>query len=59
VAVPAADAGQRELEIWLLGFDGHRIERLSDRSADELGRQLLRAADASATGSASTSSAPT
>jgi RNA polymerase sigma-70 factor (ECF subfamily) len=65
VVVLADDAGGRELEIWLLGSDGHRIERLSNRaasgdavaggdelarSADELAGQLLRLAGATVTG---------
>lgn len=65
VVVLADDAGRRELEIWLLGRDGHQIERLSDRAASgpggagedelarsafELGGQLLALTGTAVTG---------
>jgi len=62
VVVLADEAGHRELPIWLLGFDGHRLSWLLEqsagdhesapeaRTADELTGRLLRAAGASVTG---------
>jgi RNA polymerase sigma-70 factor, ECF subfamily len=53
------DAGGRELPVWLLPFDGHRLQQLLGRdqagpgeatSADELTVELLRVADARVTG---------
>jgi len=49
VVVLADDAGGRELPIWLLASDGHRIERLGDRAAPG----SARASDLAALGSVS------
>lgn len=65
VVVLADDAGQRELPVWLLDFDGVHLRQVQERmpvpgmqtvdegeasTADELTAQLLRAAGASVTG---------
>jgi RNA polymerase sigma-70 factor (ECF subfamily) len=59
LVVLSDDAGGRELPVWLLPFDGHRLQQLLGRdqaspeeaaTADELTAELLRAADARVTG---------